>query len=85
MSAAVDGPRRGVVEHWLHPIREILHEHRHELDAIMDQSARPNRLCELNVIRQVTNIASEIIVQRARARAQDLRVHGWIYSLATGW
>ena len=51
--AAVDGKRRGLVDHWLHPIREVYHEHRHELDAIPEERARLDRLCELNVIRQV--------------------------------
>src|ERR1044072_3869249 len=31
VAAAVDGQRRGLVDHWLHPIREVAHEHRHEL------------------------------------------------------
>ena len=76
--------RRGLVDHWLHPIREVFLEHRHELDAIVAPGARLNRLCELNVIRQVRNVASDVIVQEAWARAQDLSVHGWIYSLANG-
>ena len=84
VSAAVDGKRRGLVDHWLHPIREVLREHRHELDAIVDPGARLDRLCELNVIRQVRNVASDIIVQEAWSHAQDLSVHGWIYSLANG-
>src|SRR5580693_6718081 len=50
VAAAVDGQRRGLVDHWLHPIREIYHEHRPELDTIADQRARLDRLCELNVI-----------------------------------
>lgn len=84
VTAAVDGKRRGLVDHWLHPIRAVYHEHRHELDAMLDQSARLDRLCELNVIRQVSNVASDVIVQGAWARAQDLAVHGWIYSLVNG-
>ena len=32
VAAAVDGKRRGLVDHWLHPIREVYHEHRHALD-----------------------------------------------------
>jgi carbonic anhydrase len=84
VSAAVDGKRRGLVDHWLHPIREVYHEHVDELDAILDPNGRLNRLCELNVIRQVRNVASDIIVRSAWARAQDVCVHGWIYSLANG-
>jgi carbonic anhydrase len=84
VSAAVDGKRRGLVDHWLHPIREIYHEYRHELDAFQDWPARLCRLCELNVIRQVRNVASDVFVQEAWARGQHLCVHGWIYSLANG-
>lgn len=82
--AAVDGKRRGLVDHWLHPIRELFHEHRQELDAIADEHARLDRLCELNVMRQVKNVASDVFVQEAWARGQDLHVHGWVYSLANG-
>ena len=84
VSAAVDGKRRGLVDHWLHPIRELFHQHRDELDAIPDGRARLDRLCELNVIRQVSNVASDVLVQEAWARRQDLCVHGWVYSLANG-
>ena len=84
VSVAVDGQRRGLVDHWLQPIREIRHRHRRELDAIADVHARADRLCELNVIRQVINVASDVIVQDAWARGQNLLVHGWVYSLANG-
>src|SRR5678815_3521457 len=47
---AVDGKRRGLVDHWLHPIREVCQQHLSELDAISDWGDRMNRLCELNVI-----------------------------------
>lgn len=84
VSAALDGKRRGLVDHWLHPIREIFHEHRRELDTLPNLPSRLNRLCELNVMRQVRNVASDIFVQDAWARGLDLHVHGWIYSLADG-
>jgi carbonic anhydrase len=84
VSAAVDGKRRGLVDHWLHPIREICHEHRSELGAISDRRDRLNRLCELNVIRQVKNVASDVFMHEAWARGQELYVHGWVYSLSNG-
>src|SRR5260370_25107492 len=82
--AAVDGKRRGLVDHWLHPIRELYREHRHSLEMIPNLQARLNRLCEFNVIRQVRNVASAMFVQESRARAQHLAAHGWVYSLANG-
>ena len=84
IAAAVDGQRRGLVDHWLHPIREVAADHRSELEAISDLHKRHDRLCELNVIRQVKNVASDVFVQDAWARGQDLAVHGWVYSLSTG-
>jgi carbonic anhydrase len=84
VSAAVDGKRRGLVDHWLHPIREVAHAHRDELGAIADERDRLNRLCELNVVRQVRNVASDVFVQDAWAHGQELHVHGWVYSLANG-
>jgi carbonic anhydrase len=84
VAAAVDGQRRGLVDHWLHPIREVHHEHRCELEAIEGDKARLDRLCELNVMRQVRNVASDVFVLDAWARGQPLQVHGWVYSIANG-
>jgi carbonic anhydrase len=80
VAAAIDGQRRGLVDHWLHPIREVHAEHKHELDALPTQKDKLNRLCELNVIRQVRNV----FVQDAWARGQPLSVHGWVYALGNG-
>ncbi len=84
VKAAVDGQRRGLVDHWLHPIRELRHTHREELDSILDARSMLDRLCELNVIRQVRNVASDVFVHEAWTRGQALAVHGWVYSLANG-
>jgi carbonic anhydrase len=84
IAAAVDGKRRGLVDHWLHPIREVFTDNRVALEAIPDQRDRLNRLCELNVVRQVRNVSSDVFVQDAWGRRQDLSVHGWVYSLGNG-
>lgn len=84
VAAAVDGVRRGLVDHWLHPIREVYQDNRAALDAIAEERARLNRLCELNVMRQVRNVASDVFVQEAWARGQQLSVHGWVYALSDG-
>jgi carbonic anhydrase len=84
VAAAVDGKRRGLVDHWLHPIREVHRAHKAELDAIGDERKRLDRLCELNVISQVKNVASDVFVHDAWARGQPVAVHGWVYSLSNG-
>jgi carbonic anhydrase len=83
VSASIDGQRHGLIDHWLHPIRQIAHERREELDAL-PKAERIDRLCELNVLQQVRNVASDVFVQDAWERGQPLCVHGWIYSLQTG-
>src|SRR3954470_6097948 len=63
ISAAVDGQRLGLVDPWLHPIREVAGIHEAELAQIADPHKRHDRLCELNVMRQVRNVASDVFVQ----------------------
>jgi carbonic anhydrase len=82
--ASVDGKRLGLVDHWLHPIREVYAENRAELDAIAELRPRMDRLTELNVKRQVRNVVSDVFVQDAWSRGQELSVHGWVYSIASG-
>jgi carbonic anhydrase len=84
VSAAVDGRRRGLVDHWLHPIRELSRTHSHELEVLPDEHSRLDRLCELNVMQQVKNVASDVFVLDAWARGQNLSIHGWVYSIGNG-
>jgi carbonic anhydrase len=84
VAAAVDGRRRGLVDHWLHPIREVARQHEAELAAIGEERPRLERLCELNVVRQALNVASDVFVREAWSAGQPLSVHGWVYSLANG-
>jgi carbonic anhydrase len=61
-----------------------MHNHQELLSQINDETERLNRLCELNVIEQVSNVSRTTIVQNAWARGQELAVHGWIYGIADG-
>jgi carbonic anhydrase len=84
VAAAIDGNRRGLVDHWLHPIREVAETNQTELAAIADRSKMLERLCELNVMQQVKNVSTDVFIKEAWARGQDVLVHGWVYSLANG-
>ena len=84
IAAALNGKRRGVFDHWLHPIREVNEQHQAELDAIRNKSDRLDRLCELNVICQVRNVASDVFVREAWKHGHVLQIHGWVYSLSSG-
>jgi carbonic anhydrase len=82
--SALRNERLGLIDHWLSPIRELVRLKGAELDALPDEAARHDRLCELNVLRQVENVATDPIVTQAWEAGADLTVHGWCYSLATG-
>jgi len=82
--AVLRNQRLGLIDHWLSPIRELMREHAGELDALPDEAARHDRLCELNVLRQVDNVATNPFVLEAWEKGADLAVHGWCYSIENG-
>jgi carbonic anhydrase len=84
VTAALNGERHGLIDYWLHPIRDLAEARAAELAGIPDQAARTNRLCELNVMAQVRQVADTPIVRDAWARGQSLTVHGWVYSVEDG-
>jgi carbonic anhydrase len=84
VAAAVDGHRHGLIDHWLHPIRQVASEHKTELARYTEGRSRLDRLCELNVLQQVKNVGADVFVQDAWARGQELTLHGWVYSIANG-
>jgi carbonic anhydrase len=68
----------------LRHVQDVLKIYRGYFDALPDEASRLNRLCEVNVMVQVQNLAETTIVQDAWQRGQDLSVHGWIYGLDDG-
>ncbi|MGH7591700.1 MAG: carbonic anhydrase [Gemmatimonadales bacterium] len=81
--AALGPPAPEPLETWLTPIRALRDRHAQEL-ARLDASARPDRLCELNVAAQVGAVASTATVRQAWAAGKPLAIHGWFYDLKDG-
>ena len=81
--AAMGSKHHGIVDNWIRSIRDAYVSHADELEHLPLEQ-RQNRLCELNVIRQVDNMCHTGIVQKAWERGDALSVHGWIYSLSDG-
>ena len=73
-----------VLNMWLRNIKDVYRLHREELDAIVDEDLRADRLCELNVKEQVMHLAKTSIVQRAWKHEQRPHLHGWVYGLKDG-
>jgi carbonic anhydrase len=82
--AALDDANHGLIDNWLRHIRDVCRFHRDTLDAIGNPDERWDRLCELNVIEQVSNMCNTTVVRDAWAAGQALSVHGWIYGLKDG-
>ncbi len=72
------------LEGWIATIRAIRQTHADELAALVDDDARWQRLCELNVLAQVGVLSTLPTVVRAWERGQPLAIHGWIYDLRNG-
>lgn len=82
--AAIRGERYGLVDNWLRNVRDVAERHSARLAAITDESARADRLCELNVMEQVTNVCQTTVIEDAWHRGQTVSVHGWVYSVRDG-
>jgi carbonic anhydrase len=82
--AAYQGKPLGLIDNWLRHVQDVAGKHTELLERLPDDSAREDRLCELNVIEQVVHVARTTIVQDAWRIGQPLSLHGWIYRLHEG-
>jgi carbonic anhydrase len=82
--AAHDHLKLGLIDNWLRHVQDVAQRHRNLLAKKKGREERIARLCELNVIEQVVNVAQTTVVQDAWARGQMLTVHGWIYVVQNG-
>ncbi len=84
VKAAMTPTDMGILNPWLRNIRDVYRLHQDELDAIADESARYDRLVELNVFEQCLSVIKTAVVQEAYLANQFPTVHGWVFDLKTG-
>lgn len=82
--AAMQRTSHGFADNWLNDIRDIYSHQWEEIRSLPTDEERVDRLCELNVIKQVNRVTHTNVVQNAWAKGQKLTVHGWIYGLKDG-
>ncbi len=82
--AAYEDADNGLIDNWLRNIKDVYQQHKASVDAVEDEDARVDLLCELNVIAQVANVCHTTVAQNAWARGQPLAIHGLVYSLRDG-
>jgi len=84
VGAALRRERIGLADNWLRHVQDVCGKHERILGGIADETLKANRLCELNVIEQVSNLTQTTILHDAWARGQNVTVHGWIYDIRDG-
>ncbi len=84
ISAALDNQSHGLIDNWLHHIKDVYRFHQQQLDDIKNVEEKANVMCELNVIEQVANVCNTTILRSAWAKKQEVTVHGFIYKLHDG-
>jgi len=82
--SAWQGKPLGLIDNWLRHVQDVAERHAAFLRTLADEDAVVDRLCELNVIEQVSHVARTTIVQDAWKRGQALTLHGWIYGISDG-
>lgn len=84
VKAAMTKHNFGIINKWLRNIKDVYRIHEEELNAMPDEESRTDRLVELNVIEQVSNLAKTSIVQKAWVHNKRPDLHGWVYGLKDG-
>lgn len=84
IKTAMENEDHGLIDNWLRNIKNVYRFHKLELDSILSDEDKFNRLCECNVEEQVSNICHTTIVQNAWKSGVELTIHGWIYCLEVG-
>ncbi|MDB5812571.1 MAG: can [Betaproteobacteria bacterium] len=84
VEAILRGDRLGLSDNWLRHVQDVREKHERRLPPAGNFAQRSARLCELNVIEQVVNVAQTSILRDAWEHGQDVTVHGWVYGLHDG-
>ena len=83
VKAAMQAQDLGLLNPWLRGIRDVYRTHKTELNSITDETAKYNRLVELNVEEQCINLIKTADVQKAY-KERGLKVHGWVFDIYSG-
>ena len=82
--ASLDDQSHGLIDNWLHHIKDVYRFHKARLNAVEDDTERLNLLCELNVIEQVATICNTTILKKAWDAGQKITVHAFVYNIHDG-
>ncbi len=84
VQAAMQDQVYGLIDNWLANIKDVMTLHHDELEAVLDEQARFDRLVELNVLEQLRNIRLSSVYRKAQQQERAPLLHGWVYDFRTG-
>lgn len=84
VAAAMENAELGLIDNWLRNIKDVYYRYNMVFEGIEHSEDRLDKLCELNVLEQVANVAHTTIVQNAWRSGHDLTIHGLIYRISDG-
>jgi carbonic anhydrase len=84
VKAAMGRNSLGIIDKWLRNIKDVYRYHESDIESKGSEKAKLNRLVELNVEEQLTNLAKTSIVQKAWKKRNGPVLHGWVYDLHDG-
>lgn len=81
--AAYSANDSGLVFNWLGHIKQTIRKHEAKISDI-PESEKVDKLCEYNVMEQVSNVGYSTVLQAAWSEGKEVTVHGWIFGLDNG-
>jgi len=84
VKAAMNPSDMGQLNSWLQTLRDVYRIHKDELNSIEDETARFDRLVELNVQEQSINIIKIDHVQKAWYKNGFPKLHSWVFDIRSG-
>ncbi|NMP17572.1 MULTISPECIES: carbonate dehydratase [unclassified Thalassotalea] len=83
VAASLDQNQYGLIDNWLRHISDVYRFNKEQMEHLEGEE-RVNRLCELNVVEQVANVANTTTLINAWESGQKVTIHGFIYNLKDG-
>ena len=84
VKSAIAGGNCGNVANWLCALQDLYHRKQDHFAALDDNDAKADLLSELNVAKQVINVARSDTARNIWKAGEKLAIHGLIYDLKTG-
>lgn len=84
VKAAMMNQSLGLIDNWVRNIKDTLFVHKSKIDKVEGDMNKINLLVELNVVKQVENVAHTAVVQKAWKDGNFPHIHGLVYDLNNG-